>query len=263
MLIVLTVVLLVLGRFANMYVERMYFREAAEQRNEAERLLLERASRSVSDVEDVSSDSRADFKKEEEEPIVVRSVPYDERLNWRKLFGFGHGKRCWQVYASDVVIVLSVYVLSSYAGWELFFGIALAVLMYTTWLTDVREWYIYDVFTYPAIVLFLVYGIWFGPYVWWLHIAGGLTMLVMLVILSLVMRGKMGIGDIKILTALGFYFGYADIIPVLLSASLIGLVYGGVLKVLRKKSTAFPFGPFIVMGVYIVWISGFSLLTIW
>lgn len=249
MWIVLTMVLLVLGRVANMYMERKYYQEAMDEREAALRALAERSE----------SGSGSDPAEDE---IVVRSVPYDERLNWRKLFGFSYGKRSVWVYGSDAVIVLSMYMLSSMSGWDLVFGSLLAVLMYTTWLTDSRESYIYDVFTLPAIVLFLVYGIFFGPYVWWLHVMGGVTMLVMLVGLSIVMRGKMGIGDIKILTALGFYFGFADIIPVLLSASLIALVPALILYKIREKSLAFPFGPFIVMGVYVVWMTGFSLLYV-
>lgn len=186
----------------------------------------------------------------------------DEDLNMRKLFGFAYGKRAWMVYGSDVLLGLMVYQLSGMSGWDLAFGIVLAVLLYTTWLTDVRSKLILDVFTYPGIVLFLVYGIYFGPYVWWMHIVGGVFMCVLLGVLGYVMRGKLGGGDVKLFTALGFYLGFMDVTVLMLVSALLGLVYGGCLYVVRKRSTAYAFGPFIVIGVMLLWMSDFSMLDV-
>ena len=70
-----------------------------------------------------------------------------------------------------------------------------------------------------------------------------------------VVYGKeaMGFGDVKLMGALGLYFGLSNIIVVTLLSFLIGAVLSIILLAtkIKKMSEYIPFGPFIVMGAFI------------
>jgi leader peptidase (prepilin peptidase)/N-methyltransferase len=63
------------------------------------------------------------------------------------------------------------------------------------------------------------------------------------------LRGQHGIGqgDAKLLGAIGAILGYQMVFPVLLGASISGLIYGLIMnhKALEKMRQAIPFGPFL------------------
>ena len=63
----------------------------------------------------------------------------------------------------------------------------------------------------------------------------------------------MGLGDVKLMGALGLYFGLANIIIISLLAFLIGAILSGFLLITKIKKTDeyIPFGPFIVIGTLI------------
>lgn len=67
----------------------------------------------------------------------------------------------------------------------------------------------------------------------------------------------MGYGDFKLFAALGAWFGWPALIPLILLASLTGIAVGLVMQS-RQQLREFqyiPFGPFLAMaaGVYMVW----------
>jgi len=63
------------------------------------------------------------------------------------------------------------------------------------------------------------------------------------------LRGQHGIGqgDAKLLGAIGAILGYQMVFPVLLGASISGLIYGLIMnrKAIEKMRQAIPFGPFL------------------
>ena len=63
----------------------------------------------------------------------------------------------------------------------------------------------------------------------------------------------MGLGDVKLVGALGLYFGLANIIIVSLISFLVGAILSIILLITRiKKSDEYiPFGPFIVIGAFV------------
>ena len=63
-------------------------------------------------------------------------------------------------------------------------------------------------------------------------------------------REGMGQGDFKLLAALGAWFGWPALVPVLLLASLAGLAGGLALRVAGglREGGYFPFGPFLVLA---------------
>ena len=69
------------------------------------------------------------------------------------------------------------------------------------------------------------------------------------------MYGKeaMGLGDVKLMGALGLYFGWVNIIIVSVVSFLVGAILSiGLLITRIKKSDEYiPFGPFIAIGAFV------------
>ncbi len=66
-------------------------------------------------------------------------------------------------------------------------------------------------------------------------------------------KEAMGFGDVKLMGALGMYFGFSNIIIITLVSFLIGAILSIVLLVskIKKSNEYIPFGPFIVIATFI------------
>ena len=99
-------------------------------------------------------------------------------------------------------------------------------------------------FSNPAISINMILGMLVG---------GGIFLFITL--LGGLVYGKeaMGLGDVKLMGALGLYFGVANIIIVSLLSFLIGAVLSIILMLfkIKKIDEYIPFGPFIVIGALI------------
>ena len=67
-------------------------------------------------------------------------------------------------------------------------------------------------------------------------------------------KEAMGLGDVKLMGALGLYFGLAHIITITLVSFLIGAVLSILLLAtkIRKMDQYIPFGPFIVLATFLI-----------
>lgn len=76
-------------------------------------------------------------------------------------------------------------------------------------------------------------------------------------------RGKaMGLGDFKLVGALGLIFGWPDILMVLFLAFIIGAVFSIILLIGKKKKIkeAVPFGPFLAIGASLTFFFGYQII---
>ena len=84
-------------------------------------------------------------------------------------------------------------------------------------------------------------------------VGGGIFLLITL--LGGVFYGKeaMGFGDVKLMASLGLYFGLSNIIIITLTSFLIGAILSIILLITKIKKTDeyIPFGPFIVIAVFL------------
>ena len=96
-------------------------------------------------------------------------------------------------------------------------------------------------------VLFRFYGLLLG---------GGFFLLIAII------TGAMGGGDIKLMAALGFLFGFTQTLVLIFFSFIIGGLLSGLLLVLKlkKRKDHIPFGPFICIGALITIFWGESLL---
>lgn len=82
---------------------------------------------------------------------------------------------------------------------------------------------------------------------------GGIFLLITLVGGMFYGKEAMGFGDVKLMGALGLYFGLSNIIIITLLSFLIGAILSIVLLVskIKKSNEYIPFGPFIVIATFI------------
>ncbi len=109
-------------------------------------------------------------------------------------------------------------------------------------------------FTDVAITLNMLLGMLAG---------GGIFLLITL--LGGLVYGKeaMGLGDVKLMGALGLYFGLTNIIIVALLSFLIGAILSILLILfkIKKMDEYIPFGPFIVIGAFITIFVPYSIIV--
>ncbi len=94
-------------------------------------------------------------------------------------------------------------------------------------------------------------------------IAGG-GIFLLITLLGGLIAGKeaMGMGDVKLMGALGLYFGLQNIVLISVLAFLIGAIVSIVYMIVNRKNanTYIPFGPFIVISSIITIFVPFSIL---
>lgn len=93
---------------------------------------------------------------------------------------------------------------------------------------------------------------------WSVALWGGLLGGGFFLFLAMVSRGGMGGGDIKLVTVLGFWFGWGQLLLLLFLAFLVGGLVGGLLLGLglKKRKDGIAFGPFLVGAAFVVTVWG-------
>ena len=139
-----------------------------------------------------------------------------------------------------------------------------ALLVLLSWI-DLRTFTLPDtlnaiVFLTGAVMVWQVM-----PGLWLHHVIGALMGYGVLVSVEIVyrrLRGRDGLGrgDAKLFGALGMWTGWAGLAPILLIASISGLISILIVQLVTRKQldsdTPIAFGPFIALGGWIVWLSG-------
>ena len=82
----------------------------------------------------------------------------------------------------------------------------------------------------------------------------GLAVSLLIFIVSyLILHDGIGLGDVKLLSAVAFFLGLELFLRALLFISVISLLYSTFLLAVKKvtKKTALPFAPFIMAGTFV------------
>ena len=81
----------------------------------------------------------------------------------------------------------------------------------------------------------------------------GIFLLITLIGGAIYGKEAMGFGDVKLMGALGLYFGLSNIIAITLVSFLIGAILSVILLAtkIKKMDEYIPFGPFIVIGTFV------------
>lgn len=149
------------------------------------------------------------------------------------------------------------------ASWELIpYALVFSVLLALS-VIDLELYILPNKITYPSVLVSLVVvvplaymatdnprGAILGALLGGIGYAGFLG--VTLIAYELIVHKEgMGMGDVKLAAFLGIWLGYLSpflVLYALIGASLIGLVVGGVILIVRKASEPYPFGPWLALG---------------
>lgn len=92
----------------------------------------------------------------------------------------------------------------------------------------------------------------------------GAGIFLLITLIGGIIAGKeaMGFGDVKFMGALGLFFGWTNMLAICVIAFLIAAIISIILLLTKKKSKDeyIPFGPFIVIGTFIVMFIPFNIL---
>lgn len=82
---------------------------------------------------------------------------------------------------------------------------------------------------------------------------GGIFLLIMLIGKLIYNKQGMGFGDIKLMLAIGLYFGLTNIILISIMSFIIGAIWAIILMIIKKvkKDQYMAFGPFIVIATFL------------
>ncbi len=95
------------------------------------------------------------------------------------------------------------------------------------------------------------------------HIYSALIASAFFLALNLLSKGKgMGFGDVKLSFVMGLLLGWPGIVTAILSAFIIGGIWGGYLLLLKMRGMKdrVPFGPILVLGFLISFFFGNALI---
>lgn len=96
-------------------------------------------------------------------------------------------------------------------------------------------------------------------------LVGGAAYFVALFLIAIVARGGFGYGDVKLAFVLGLFTGY-ERPGFVFVAAFLAFLGGGLISILllafriRGRKDAIPFGPYLVLGAYVVLVAGDSIL---
>lgn len=81
-------------------------------------------------------------------------------------------------------------------------------------------------------------------------IVGFVCAAVLMTICKLVMKDGLGAGDVKLISALGFFLGISRFIPFMVITSLVSVIVATVMVILKKmkKNDSLPFAPLVLVG---------------
>ena len=84
-------------------------------------------------------------------------------------------------------------------------------------------------------------------------VGGGIFLAITLIGSLIYGKEALGFGDVKLMGALGLYFGVSNILAISAMSFLIGAILGIILIVtkIKKSDEYIPFGPFIVIATFI------------
>ncbi|MEJ8548107.1 prepilin peptidase [Brevibacillus borstelensis] len=150
-------------------------------------------------------------------------------------------------------------------GWsaEMLMGLLFVSLLVIASVSDIAYRLIPDKVTLPALALFLILRLLIHPtqpyWMYLLAMAVGFGMFFLLTVLS---RGGVGGGDIKLYAAVGLFLGLPLLALSIFLSALLGALFGVILMLFcgAGRKTQVPFGPFIAAGSLLAYLEGDAII---
>ncbi len=165
------------------------------------------------------------------------------------------GKVSWRYPVVELLTgVLFVILYARFYGVEFALYAGFFVLLIVVFFIDLEHQIIPNRLVLILLGYVLVWQIYRPVVPWGEALLGGLLGGCFFLTLSLVSRGGMGGGDIKLVAVLGLLFGWRYILPLMFLAFIIGGLVGAMLLATgkKKRKEGVPFGPFLVVAALTV-----------
>lgn len=165
------------------------------------------------------------------------------------LFGLGYG---WAYcYGRSLGADLNtLFFLSTFINGT-FFALLAAIAV-----TDLRHFIVPDLLVYPLFIFGLLVAPFLKSALLASLILGAGFALVRWFSSKLAQQEAMGLGDIKLVIALGPWVGLLGIVPMLLATSLVALITLLIRILFCKERAPLPFAPFLVFGGWVAYAYG-------
>jgi leader peptidase (prepilin peptidase) / N-methyltransferase len=145
-------------------------------------------------------------------------------------------------------------------GWtaEILVGWTLVSLFIIITVSDIKYMLIPDKILLFFAGIFVLERTFISLSPWWDSLLGAAIGFTLLLFISIVSKGGMGGGDIKLYALLGFVLGTKLVLMSLFIATLLGALIGmiGIGLGLVERKKPIPFGPFIAVGTLIAYFYG-------
>lgn len=168
-----------------------------------------------------------------------------KRIAWRYplvelLTGFGFASLGW--YSSSMT--------------ELLPGLVFFSLLLVLALIDLEHKLLPNTLTLPGTALGLLFAIFGWTIPFWQSVLGAVVGFAVILVIALISRGGMGMGDVKMMALIGAFLGWKSVFYVLFGASLLGSVSGILYLYITKqdRKTQIPFGPFLSVSALVVYL---------
>ena len=126
--------------------------------------------------------------------------------------------------------------------------------LWLLWLVDWRYQFIFDDSLLPLLAGGIAIAL-YAPGALWLRLVAAGGAFVVLAALSILGRGALGGGDVKMMAVVGLWLG-KEVILALTTGFILGGVAAVVLLLLRRagRKDFFAFGPFLIIGTLLGWL---------
>jgi len=161
------------------------------------------------------------------------------------------------------LLFLSIYLFQPFVI-NMVFWLIISSLLVIIFVYDSRHFIIPDKVLFPAIIISLIYLVLSYPVSVANHVLSALGASLFFLVIVLFTRGKgMGMGDVKLAILIGLLLGFPKVVASLFFAFLIGAIIGIGLILLKKKTlkSEVPFGPFLIIGIYIALFYGDKIIN--
>jgi leader peptidase (prepilin peptidase)/N-methyltransferase len=146
--------------------------------------------------------------------------------------------------------------------WKFGLSLALPILLFyssiliAVALVDFYHQIILNILIFPTAIIALIINIFypeFGLHSFLFGLLGGATGLVFFLLLHLINRKGMGLGDVYLVGMIGLMTGFPNVIVAVFGGIILGGLAAIFLLIFKKKNRkeGIPFGPFLAMGTII------------
>ncbi len=143
---------------------------------------------------------------------------------------------------------LGIYLLLGISWWTVVSCVVFSILL-VIFMIDLRHMIIPNGLIIALLVISVLWTIYDGHYL--NHIIGFFSVSLLLLLIAVITKGGMGMGDVKLMAVAGLLLGWQQILLALMIGASIGSIIGiGLIgfKVIDRKKPI-PFGPFLTIGI--------------